>query len=108
MKRFCISFIALGSFLVLNAAGGSWSGTVMDVMCVHQVPAAHRRACALSCAASGFAIVTADGKVYKLDSAGNKKALALLKASTKETDLRAKVTGELNDGLIHVGAIELE
>ncbi len=108
MKRFCFSFIALGLFLVLNAAGGSWSGTVMDVMCVHQVPAGHRRACALSCAASGFAIVTADGKVYKLDPAGNKKALALLKASTKETDLRATVSGELNGGVIRVSAIGLE
>ena len=108
MKRFCFSCIVLGSFLVLNAAGGSWSGTVMDVMCVHQVPAGHRRACDLSCAASGFAIVTSDGKVYKLDSAGNKKALALLKASSKETDLRAKVAGALDDGLIRVSAMELE
>ena len=52
--------------------------------------------------------MTADGKFYKLNSASNKKALALLKASTKETNLRGKVTGELNDGLIQDRAIELE
>ena len=106
MKRFCC--IGIGSFLALNALGGTWDGTVVDVMCQHQVAAGHRRACALNCAGTGFVVVMADGKVYKLDEAGNAKALAALKASTKEKDLRAKVTGELKGEVIRVDSIALE
>jgi hypothetical protein len=70
----------------------------------------HDRDCALmeACAKSGYGIVTADDKFLKFDSAGNEKALALLKKTTKADDLRVKVTGDVTGDQITVASITLE
>ena len=47
------------------------------------------------CQSSGYGIVLQDGKFLKFDAAGSAKALKLLKAMTKDTDLKATVTGTL-------------
>ena len=49
----------------------------------------------------------ADGKFIKLDETGNAKALAALKASTRDKDLKAKVTGSLDGDVIQVQSVEL-
>lgn len=90
------------------ASGATWNGTIVDVMCKGQDLAGHTRQCAIDCAKSGFAVVTADGKFFKLDETGNAKALEALKASKKDKDLKAKVTGSLGDGVIQVDTLELE
>lgn len=97
------------AFLVLSvcASAAEWSGTLVDVMCKGQDLASHTRKCALDCAKSGFAIVTADGSFYKLDENGNSKAFETLQQSKKDKDLKAKVTGSLNGGVIHVETLEL-
>lgn len=84
------------------------SGTLVDVMCKGKDLASHTRNCAIGCAKSGFGVVTSDGRFVKLDEAGNAKALAALKASKKEKDLKAKVTGEMDGDLIKVETLELE
>ncbi len=107
MRRFL--GICAGAVLMSAAAlAGTWSGTVVDTMCKNKDVANHTRQCALGCAKSGFGLVTSDGKFVKFDEAGNAKALAALKASKKDKDLRAKVTGNLDGDIIAVESIELE
>jgi hypothetical protein len=86
----------------------SWTGTIVDVMCKGRDLAGHTRDCALKCAKGGYGLVLPDGKFVKFDETGNAKALAALKASTKEKDLKAKVTGTLNGEVIKVAAVELQ
>lgn len=66
----------------------------------------HPKACSLmpDCAKNGFAVV-ADGKVYKLDEEGNKKAMAVLKSSSAKAGIKVKVKGELDGDTIKVSEI---
>jgi hypothetical protein len=86
----------------------TWTGTLVDVMCKGKDLAGHTRQCALGCAKSGFAVVLSDGKFIKLDEAGNAKALAALKSSEKEKDLKVKVNGKLDGETIQVDSLVLE
>src|ERR1044071_7687118 len=101
------ALLSLG-LLVNLAAAESFSGTVVDVMCRTKDLAGHTRDCSLSCAKSGFGIVTAEGKFLKFDEAGNARTLSMLKKAVKEKDLKAKVTGTLDGDLIKVQAIEFQ
>ena len=108
MKR--LLGISVGFALLSVAAfAETWSGTVIDSMCGGKGKdlATHTRQCALTCAKSGFGLVTADGKFVKFDEEGNSKALAALKASTKDKDLKATVSGTLKDDVIQVDSITL-
>ena len=106
MQRPLIFGIVLATSM--SAFGATWSGTLVDVMCKGQDLAGHTRECALNCSKSGYAVVTGDGQFYKLDETGNAKALAALKGSKKDKDLKAKVTGTLTDGVIQVDGLDLE
>ncbi|MDX2154359.1 MAG: hypothetical protein SFV54_26700 [Bryobacteraceae bacterium] len=97
--------IVLGSTM---AMADSWSGHVIDVMCKGKDAASHTKGCAIGCAKGGYGLLTSDGKFVKFDEAGNAKALAALKASTRDKDLRAKVTGKLANDVIAVESIEIE
>jgi hypothetical protein len=77
-------------------------------MCKGRDLASHTRQCALDCAKGGYALVTADGKFMKFDEGGNAKALAAVKATSKEKDLKAKVTGSMDGDVIRVKAIEIQ
>ena len=90
------------------ALAETWSGTLVDVMCKNQDLASHTTKCALSCAKSGYGLVLADGKFVKFDEAGNAKALAALKATSKEKELKAKVTGTLDGDTVQVESVALE
>ncbi|MEZ5401622.1 MAG: hypothetical protein R2729_18255 [Bryobacteraceae bacterium] len=89
-------------------AADTWTGVLVDVMCKGRDLAGHTRQCSLNCAKSGFGVVLADGRFVKFNEAGNAKALATLKASTKEKDLKARITGKLDGGVIQVESIEFE
>jgi hypothetical protein len=89
------------------ASAETFSGTVVDVMCKGKDLASHTRSCALDCAKSGFGLVQADGKFLKFDESGNARTLSLLKKSSKEKDLKVKVTGTVDGELIKVQAVEL-
>lgn len=103
MKR-----LALLSVLPLMAFAETWNGTLVDAMCKKQDLASHTTDCALKCAKSGYGLVLADGKFLKFDEGGNAKALATLKATRKEKDLKAKVTGTLDGDTVQVESVELE
>ena len=104
MKRI---WIAAALFSTL-AFAEDWKGTLVDVMCKGKDLAGHTRQCALGCAKSGFAVVLSDGRFLKFDEGGNSKALAALKASEKEKDLKVKVSGKLDGETIQVDSLALE
>lgn len=90
------------------ALAESWNGTVVDVMCKGKDLASHTRQCAIGCAKSGFGLVLQDGKFLKFDEKGNARTLAALKASGKEKDLKAKVSGTLRGDVVKVETVELQ
>lgn len=73
------------------------------------VAEAETRECALmpACQRSGYGVFTYDNKFLKFDSAGNHKALAALRATKKEDDLKVEVTGEIQGDMIKVATLKL-
>ncbi|MDQ1524333.1 MAG: hypothetical protein QOG00_1612 [Pyrinomonadaceae bacterium] len=82
------------------------TGYLIDNMCagaegegdgVEETAKGHPTACALmpACSATGYSLVV-EKKIYKLDEAGNKAALAVLKATKAKKGLRVEVEGTLD------------
>ena len=91
-----------------SALAGEWQGHLMDAMCASKMKdkaASHKAKCALSCAKTGFGLVTADGKFIKFDESGNAKAQEALKATNKDQDLMVRVTGTLDGDTIQVESL---
>lgn len=102
LRLFSLSLLAAGL-----ASAETFSGTVVDVMCKGKDLSSHTRSCAVDCAKSGFGLVQADGKFLKFDESGNARTLSMLKKSSKEKDLKVKVTGTVDGDVIKVQAVEL-
>jgi hypothetical protein len=121
-----ISGIAgLWACLAVSAAPTTVQGVLIDKGCsskaeVRVVPGArleggmlvayaHMRQCALmpACQKSGYGVFTYENKFLTFDVAGNQKALAALKASKKEDDLKVEVTGEIQGDTIKVVSLRL-
>jgi hypothetical protein len=100
--------LSLAALLPALASAESWNGTLVDVMCKNQDLAGHTAECAIKCAKSGYGLVLADGKFLKFDEAGNAQALAALKKTAKEKNLKAKVTGTLDGETVQVDSLALE
>lgn len=107
MKRIAM-LTAAAAFLSAAAFAESFSGTVVDVSCKGKDLASHTKKCAIGCAKSGYALVTSEGKFLKFDEAGNAKALAALKATSKEEDLKATVEGAMDGDVLQVSSITIE
>ena len=107
MKRLAI-LTAGAALLSVAALAETLSGTLVDVMCKDKDIAGHTKKCALGCAKGGFGLVTSDGKFVKFDEAGNTKALAALKATEKEKDLKAKVEGTMDGEVLQVTSLQIE
>lgn len=91
------------------AAAETFSGTLIDSSCKGMGDiSAHGRECALMCSKHGYGLITADGKFLKFDEGGNAQALALLKSSTKEKDLKATATGDLEGTTLRIKTISLD
>lgn len=60
------------------------------------------------CIASGYAIVTPDGQVYKLDSASNDSTTKWIATTQKDANWRVDVKGRLENGLLDVKKIQLQ
>lgn len=104
MKKTAVLTLALSGLLLAE----NWTGTVVDVMCKGKDVAGHTRQCALSCAKGGYGLVLSDGKFVKFDETGNAMALTKLKSSSKDKDLKAKVSGKLDGDVIQVATLELQ
>ena len=92
------------------------AGTLMDKACSAdnikkgaKAIKEHDVGCALmdDCMKSGYGVVTSDGKFLTFDTAGNKKAMAALKSTTKKTDLQVTVTGDVAGDTIKVSTIQM-
>src|SRR2546423_4879489 len=107
MKRVLL-LSAAASALSICAMAETFSGTLVDVMCKGKDLSSHTTKCAVGCAKSGYALVLSDGKFLKFDEGGNAKALAALKSTDKEKDLKAKVTGALDGDVVKVSSLDLQ
>jgi hypothetical protein len=107
MKRIVL-LSATASLLSIGAFAETWTGTLVDVMCKGKDLSSHTAKCAVSCAKSGYGLVLSDGKFVKFDEGGNAKALAALKSTSKEKDLKARVSGALDGDTVAVSSIELQ
>ena len=72
------------------------------------VAEAHERSCALmpQCIRSGYGVFTYDNKFLKFDKSGDRKALAMLRASKKDDDLKVEVTGKVEGDTIKVESLK--
>lgn len=100
--------LLISTFSTVAALADTWTGSLVDVMCKGKDLANHTKSCNLSCAAGGYGLVLSDGKFIKFNEGGNARALAAIKATAKEKDLKAKVTGTLDGEVIRVTAIEIQ
>jgi len=92
------------------------NGYLVDKMCSadyvkkgYAAAKAHDSGCALmdDCQKAGYGVLTPDGKFVNLDAAGNKRAIAALKASKKQTDLQVTVTGDVTGDNIKVTSLKM-
>jgi hypothetical protein len=104
MSRILLTALAFSGL----AAAETWSGTIVDVMCKGKDLASHTTKCNLACAKGGYGLVLSDGKFVKFDEGGNARALGELKKTSKEKDLKVRVTGSLAGETIQVEKIELQ
>ena len=105
MRKF-VFLTAAASLFSFAAFAETLNGTLVDVMCKDKDLAGHTTKCAVGCAKGGFGL--SDGKFVKFDEAGNAKALAALKATSKEKDLKAKVTGTMDGDNLQVQSVEIQ
>jgi hypothetical protein len=73
------------------------------------VAEAHTRECALmaACQKSGYGVYTSDNKFLKFDEAGNRRALAAIKASAKLDDFEVEVIGEVKGDSIKLASLKI-
>ena len=111
-----LSFSALFAGL---AAAESWSGSLLDATCHDRQQSAKEPlkagdVCVATSQTTAFTLQTG-GKYYKLDSAGNQKAMAAFKNRADRTapgqtltNIGAKVDGTESNGTITVDKVELQ
>lgn len=106
MRNFAVSTLVVLTCFCVLAAADTWKNVpIVDTMCLSKVkdnPDAHPKKCLLSCASSGYGLLTSDGTYLKFDDTGNTKAIAALKATDKADHIRVTVTGERQGDQIKV------
>jgi hypothetical protein len=113
-----VSVLCLGSLLCLAE---SWSGKVVDAACKDQAaaapapapaestkPSSPANACEPTASTVSFGIELPDGKVLKLDSAGNTKAAEAVKNNAGKSSLQATVTGSTDGQTVKVETIDIK
>jgi hypothetical protein len=91
-------------------------GHLVDVMCATKHAseadyiAKHDKKCLLmeGCVKSGYSLVTADGKVLKLDAKGSQQALDLIKRTERASNWTVAVNGTVSGDTITVASIQLQ
>lgn len=85
------------------------SGYLIDNMCAGEhadgeEAKSHKTSCALSpgCAKSGFSVVAADNKSYKLDAHGSELAKAVANSTKTKEGLKVAVEGTMEGNTLHV------
>lgn len=107
MKQIAFLCALFAAALSTATAADTFTGTLVDVQCKDNDPTTHPRRCAISCARYGYGLKQADGRFLKFDEQGNERALTALKHSTKVQNLKASVTGTLDDGVLKVDSLAI-
>ncbi len=113
MKKMLAALLALTVMVPMAAMAETWEKVpLIDRMCAKKEkvaahPENHPTGCLIKCSGSGYGVMTSGGKYLKLDEAGNKKALAALKETKKENDIRVNVTGEKHGDTIKVSSLKM-
>ena|ERR1041385_7591669 len=117
MTRRLIALTAILAFLIVLQAQTpkttTLAGYIIDNACASGLSKnpnsaekikAHKTSCALmpSCVTSGYAVLAADGKLYKLDKAGNEQVEALLKDTQTKEGVQVQVEGTVDGDTIKV------
>jgi len=94
--------VKITGYMIDNACA---SGHVKDAGFAERVKK-HKTSCALmdACETSGFAVLS-EGKLYKLDEAGNKIAADLLKATDTKSGVQVAVEGTVDGETLHATKI---
>ena len=114
-----VPLLALSAFSLAAglATAATVTGYLVDKACSQELAAKgkqalaqHDRSCSLmdTCAQSGYGVVTGEGKFIPFDAAGNKKAIAAIKAAKKDDDFKVTVTGEQSGQVFKVATIKIE
>lgn len=102
---------------IAQAQNQTVRGHLLDVMCAtkhaHEAAAyapTHDKTCLLmdGCVKSGYSVLTADGKVLKMDQKGTAMALDLIKKTDREKDWKVTVTGAVSNDTITVTKLTLD
>jgi hypothetical protein len=108
MKRFTkIGLVALAAAGLSLA--DSWSGQLVAARCKSEPYASKAQpleGCAPTADTKVFAVMTADGKVYKLDDAGNRQALAALREDPSKQNVI--VSGSFDGLTVRVDSLDLK
>lgn len=108
--------MTLGAATIGQAQEQTFTGHLVDTVCAtghaHEAGYAtnHENSCNLmpGCIKSGYSLITEDRKALKFDAKGAEQALALVKKTSKEKDVKAKVVGTLKGDTITVSSISLD
>ena len=89
MRKSVLAFLALAAALPLAAAVQTWTNvSLVDQKCSAKFNPStvdtHTRTCALSCASSGYGILTEDGTFLKFDTAGSQEGAGRVKGIDEE------------------------
>lgn len=116
MKRILMTVCMLLAALSAPLAAETVEGYLIDKMCSAKaveegVEAAkmHTKDCALmpKCKASGYGVITAEGKFLKFDPDGDRMAVKVLGFTSRKDNIKVTVDGEVNDSTITVISIQL-
>jgi hypothetical protein len=111
-----IAGLAVGRVVQAQAQTQKLRGHLVDVMCATKHAAEadyianHDKKCLLmeGCVKSGYSLVTADGKVLKLDAKGSQQALDLIKKTERTSNWTVAVNGTVAGDTITVASIQLQ
>ena len=101
MKAF--KLIAVFSLASALCFAESWTGKLVDASCVDQAQG-KAASCAPSMKTTSFGLETSDGKVFRLDAAGNAKAVSMFKSGAKG-DNPVTISGAMNGETVKVDSI---
>lgn len=105
MKLLVNSSLFLG--LASMALAGTWTGKLIDANCDQQPGKESITTCDITASTASFALHTVDGKMFKLDAAGNAKAAAMVKGDiAKYKTVQFKVDGDLDGDMVKVQTLE--
>lgn len=115
-------FLKTGMLLCFASAmsyAANWNAKLLDASCSDKNASTTQldkkaqeklsQTCAATASTTNFAILTSDGQIYKLDSAGDSKAASELKSGAlkpdKDGDIHVSVSGNMKGDTVSVDTI---